>query len=186
MADDLAEFPIVVLEADFPETIGKVGLFDYLMFVGTTGITFTAAVPGRLLEWGPVFSPEVQIAANLRAASTLVQMGLISGETYAFMRQALQLSQADVATMYGIPLITVISWENGTVPVPREYWGCLAYRVCLADGRAMPADFALPPPSFRGRLIRIFPNIPMQNQPQPDAPCPLPVVPCGPPRNPLC
>lgn len=185
MADDLPEFPIVVLEADFPEEIGKVGLYDYLMTVGTTGIVFVAAVPGRLQEWGPVFSAVVQKAANLRAASTLMQMGLINGDTFGFIRQALQLSQADVATLYGVTLATVIAWENNTIVVPLANWACLAYRLSLADGRTLLSEFALNP-DFRARRIRVFPNIPLQSLPQPQSPpCP-PVTPCLPPRNPLC
>jgi len=185
MADDLAQFPIVVLESDYQETIGKIGLYDYLMTVGATGIEFMAAVPGRLQIWGPVFALNVQKAANLRAASTLVQMGLISGDTFAFMRQALGFSQSDIATMYGVTLATVIAWEGNSIPVPRANWACLAYRVCIADGRGMPSDFALNP-DFRARMIRIFPNIPMQAMQQPEGPpCPPLVVPCG-PLNPPC
>jgi len=191
MADDLASFPIVVLENDYPEQVGKIGLFDLLMPVGATGLIFVAAVPGRLYEWGPTFSDPVQKAANLRAASTLVQMGLIRGESFAFLREALRLTQAEVAAMYGVPLLTVQGWENNTIEIPRNTWGCLALRVCVADGRAMLAEYALVM-NFRPRLIRVFPNITMVSQPQPDSPhCPPPQFPllgpnCPPAKDPLC
>lgn len=190
MADDLADFPIVVLEADYPEQVGKVGLFDYLMPVGATGIVFTAAVPGLLREWGPVFSDAVQKAANLRAASTLVQWGLVRGDTFAFLRQALRMTQADVAAIDGVLLATVQGWEDGTIPLPRTAWSCLAFRVSLQDGRSGLDEYATPYPDFRPRLIRVFPNIPMQPMPQqPSTPCPPMPPTCGvipPSLDPLC
>jgi hypothetical protein len=172
MADDLADYPIVVLENDYPEAVGKIGLFDLLMPVGNTGLIFTAAVPGRLYEWGPTFTPLVTKAANLRAASTLVQMGLIRGESVAFMRAALGFTQADLAALYGVPLSTVIGWEDNTLPIPRGTWQCLAFRVCTADGRSLPVDTALTP-SWRPRLIRVFPVVPTPPMPQVSSPaCP--------------
>lgn len=189
VADDLADFPIVVLENDFPEQVGKIGLFDFLMPVGATGLVFTAAVPGRLYQWGPTFTPLVQTAARLRAASTLIQMGLIRGESFEFMRLALGLSQADVAALYNVTLSTVIDWEDNSLPIPLAIWQCFAFRVCLADGRTLPPEQSLTP-SWRPRLIRVFPTIPTPPQPQPTSPpCPpLPpfVTPDCPPRNPLC
>lgn len=194
MADDLADFPIVVLENDYPEQVGKIGLFDYLMPVVPTGIVFVAAVPGRLYKQGPRFTDAVRRASNLRAASTLVQMGLIRGESFAFLRNALGLTQAEVAAIDGVPASIVDDWETNAIPVPRSIWACLAFRVCVADGRTLPPDYALPPPNWRPRKIRVFPNIPTPLMPQdPTPPCdaPPPLVgpdcppPC-PPEPPLC
>lgn len=160
MADDLPDFPIVVLENDFPEQIGKLGLFDFLMPVGSTGIIFIAAVPGVLRVSGVTFSPEVQQAARLRAASQLVHMGLINGDTFGFVRMAIPFTQAEAATRLGVPLATVQAWESGVSPVPRLVWDTLAVEVTRLDGRSLPADRAICPPSFRGRRIRVFPNVP--------------------------
>lgn len=189
MADDLADFPIVVLENDYPEQVGKVGLFDYLMPVGATGLVFVAAVPGTLYLWGPTFTEPVKRAADLRAASTLVQMGLIRGESFAFLRNALRLTQAEVAAIDGVPVSTVEDWENNVIPVPRAIWACLAFRVCSADGRSLPVEYALCPPSWRPRKIRVFPNVPSIPQSQPATPpCPPPLdlvgPDCPPPRGP--
>lgn len=178
MADDLADFPIVVLENDYPEQVGKMGLFDLLMPVGSTGLIFTAAMPGRLYQWGALFSDEVQRVSNLRAATTLIQMGLIRGESVVFIREALRMSQQDMATLYGVPLETVIGWEDNSIPIPLNVWTCLSYRACLADGRTLPADRALSP-DWRARLIRVFPNAPMHSTALGDAQLPCPQPPSG-------
>jgi len=174
VADDLASFPIVVLENDYPEQVGKIGLFDLLMPVGATGLVFTAAMPGRLYEWGPSFTDEVHRVSNLRAATTLIQMGLIRGESVVFIREALRMSQQDMAILYGVTLETVIGWEDNSIPVPLNVWTCLSYRACLGDGRTLPADRALCP-DWRPRLIRVFPQVPMRGIPQTPQPlCPQP------------
>ena len=190
MADDLADLPIVVLENDYPEEVGKVGLFDILMPVGVTGLVFTAAMPGRLYKWGVLFSDEVQRVSNLRAATTLIQMGLIRGESFRFIREALRYSQQEVATLYGVDVPTVMGWEANTIPIPLNVWACLSYRACLADGRVLPADRALDP-NWRPRLIRVFPEMPMVGIPQtttckPTCPQPPPELPgseCYPPSR---
>ncbi len=168
------DFPIVVLEADSPQAIGKVGLFDYLIPVGSPPIVFVAAMAGLLQTWGPIFQPAAIKLANLRAASTLCQWGLISGDIFAFERSSIQLSQQDVATLLNVPLVTVEEWEADEVPVPRLMWQEIAARVCKQDQRSLPPDLqlAMPGPSFRGRTIRIFPNIPMPPQPQQSPGCP--------------
>lgn len=197
MADDLPDFPIVVLEADYPERVGRVGLFDYLMPVGDTGIVFVAAVPGTLYEWGVQFTPEVQQASNLRAASTLAHMGLIRGETFEFLRLSLQLTQADIATAFGVPLATVQGWEDNTIPIPVNSWADLSNQVCEADHRASLTEHA-PCPDFRPRKIRVFPETPMPTQAVTSPPCdpPVPIVgpdcepygrpPCPPDCEPPC
>lgn len=188
MADDLADFPIVVLENDYPEASGKLGLFDLIMPVGGTGLQFVAAMPGILRPWGVEFSAPVRQRAYLKAASTLVQMGLIGGESFAFLRSALELSQADVAALYGVTEPTVVGWEDNSIPIPINVWQCFSYRVCLADGVALPnAAFGT---SFRPRLIRVFPNPPMVSQQQTgdNNPCPpqppWPGAECFPPFKP--
>lgn len=188
MADDLADYPIVVLENDYPEAFGKLGLFDLLMPVGDTGLIFTAAMPGILYVTGPRFTPPVEKAAYLRAASTLIQMGLVRGESFAFLRYALGLTIAEVAALYGVLDVAVQGWEDNTIQIPVNIWSCFAQRVMLADGRVLPANPAICP-SFRSRLIRVFPNAPMvsQSQANPECPCPpadFPGSECyPPPRN---
>ena len=176
MADDLADYPIVVLENDYPEAVGKLGLFDLLMPVGDTGLVFTAAMPGVLQVTGTAsFTPPVEHVAYLRAASTLIQIGLVRGESFAFLRYALQLTVAEVAALYGVADATVQGWEDNSIPIPVSVWNCFSHRVMLADGRILPVHPAICP-SARPRLIRVFPNAPMVSQQQggPPPACPPP------------
>lgn len=169
------DFPIVELEADSPQAVGKVGLFDYVIPVGSTGITFVAAIAGLLQQWGPVFQPAAMYLAHLRAASTLVQWGLISGDVFAFERAALNLSQQDVATILNVPLTTVQEWEADEVQVPRLMWQEIAARVCKADQRSLPPQLQVVMPdngAFRPRTVRIFPNVPQPPQPGSPRGCP--------------
>jgi hypothetical protein len=162
------DFPIVVLEDDSPQQIGKVGLYEYIIPVGSTGITFVAYIAGLLQPWGPVFQPAAMYLANLRAGSTLAQWGLISGDIFAFLRSSINLDQAAVATFLGVPITTVEEWEADEVPVPRLMWQAVAARVCKTDQRSLPPDLQLAMPNngaFRPRQIRIFPNVPMPPQP---------------------
>lgn len=162
---DIAEYPIVVLESDAPEQVGKAGLFDLYMSVGNTGLVFMAAVPGVLFVEGPQFTEPVRRSAELRAATTLVQMGLIRGESFAFIREALRLTQQETADSIGVGAPTLIGWEQNMVGVPINAWTALAQRACLADGRALPSHHALFA-DWRPRVIRIFPNIPMRSAQQ--------------------
>lgn len=184
MSDDLADYPIVILENDFPEAIGKIGLFDFLMPVEDSGLVFTAAVPGRLYEYGPEFTAFVQKYSRLRAASTLVQMGWARGESFTFLRAALELSISDVANIYGVTDIVVMEWESNLVPIPITVWNCFSFRVCLADSRQLPNPIQYYRGNLPARLIRVFPNLPMQGQvqvvdsyPPGNNPCPLPPFP---------
>ena len=169
MADDLADFPIVVLENDAPEEVGKLGLFDLLMPVGNTGLIFKAAVPGVLQRWGVKFSSEVGRAANLRAATTLIHMGLIRGESLVFIREALWLSPQELADSLGVVLSSVAAWESNAAVVPLHAWENLALLACFADGRTLPNHHALCP-DWRPRVIRVFPNIPARGLAQASIP----------------
>lgn len=184
MADDLPDFPIVVLENDHPEQIGKPGLFDFLMPVGSTGIIFVAALRGILQVQGPVFSEADKAAARIRAASTLVHWGIVNGDTFAFIREAIPYTQQEAADRLGVPLLQVQDWESGVEPVPRLVWNTLAEEVVRLDGRHLPPELACPP-NFRGRRIRVFPNVPRkstaQQRPAPGQPGAGGIPGCPPP-----
>jgi hypothetical protein len=174
---ELPDFPIVVLEATSPELVGKPGLFDFYMNVGSSGIVFVAALPGLLREWGAEFASYAIDAAFRRAGSTLAQWGIISGDTFGFLAQAAKLSVADLSARYGVPEVTIQAWINNQTPVDPAVWQCLAYLVCSLDGRNFlpnpPAP--VPAPSLRPRQIRVFPNVPTPSMPQSTTPaCPPP------------
>lgn len=168
MAEEFPQTPIVLLENDYPERIGKLGLFDIQLPVGNTGLRFVAAMPGILYPEPPgvQFSDAVEHAARLRAATTLIQMGLVRGESFAFIRAAIPLTTSEVAAIYGVSDATVQGWEDNSIPIPVNVWECLSYRVCLLDGVQLPSVRGLCGASWRPRVIRVFPNLPIVSQPQ--------------------
>ena len=153
------DFPIIELEADSPQGIGKLGLFDIQMPVGTTGIVFVAAVQGTLQSWGPTFTDIVRNAAYLRAASTLAGMGIATGETMQFLRTAINLSQADLAVKLGEDVPTIQAWESNQSPMLISAWTYLADMICKLDGRSALMDLSLNP-DLRPRVIRIHVTVP--------------------------
>jgi len=162
MADDIADFPIVVLEADFPEKVGKTGLFDLLMPVGNSGVVFTANVPGVLRTYGCEFTPQVEHLSRLRAAAVLVQMGLIRGEAFEFFRLALGETSAQTALRYGVTEPIVLGWEQNVTEIPFEVWRDMTVLVSKAAQVAFPHQ-PIQSQDWRPRLIRVFPILPLQH-----------------------
>lgn len=147
----------------YPVRAGIPIVGDFYMPVGTTGITFVAALQGISSAAGPtIFDPADQDACLIRAASTLSRWGIIDGQFFAFIRQALKMSQADAAAFIGVTVPDVQAWENGTVEIPRDMWIMLADEVCRVDSRPGLVELALAPDK-RPRLIRIFPDIPQKS-----------------------
>jgi hypothetical protein len=132
---------------------------DYYMNVGTTGIRFVAKLPAVLRPWGPQFLPEAIYASWLRAASTMGHMGLVSGQTFQFLRLGGQLTVAQAATVLGVPAGDILLWESEVVDTPSHVWQELSAYVEGLDGRYMWHDFPVAP-DFRPRVIRIFPERP--------------------------
>lgn len=132
------------------------GIYDFEMPIGTTGIVFVAALNGTLGPpgIGPIFTPNLIKASFRRAATSLVHMGLIGGQTFAFIRQAVPMTQAECATFLDLPLGTITDWESGIQPVTRDGWLTLAELICQLDERALTSYLALQP-DFRPRKIRI-------------------------------
>src|SRR5208282_456322 len=73
-------------------------LIDFTMPVGTLGIKFVAGLTGwRESNGTALFFPGAIAAAYRRAASTLAFMMLVNGQTFMFMRQAIDLTTAQAA-----------------------------------------------------------------------------------------
>jgi len=152
-------------------------LIDYTVQVGNTGINFVGAVTGwRESDGSARFIPGAIEAVYRRAASTLAFMSLVNGQTFLFLREAQGLTQAQAATICGVPESEISDWEDGSLPVIITAWQTLADMACKADQRAGITWTAAPPASFRPRTIRIYPDISYPPQPQP--PCPPPCEPC--------
>ena len=147
-------------------------LIDFTMPVGTLGIKFVAGLTGwRESNGTALFVPGAIAAAYRRAASTLAFMMLVNGQTFQFMRQAIDLTTAQAATLCGVSPSEVSDWEDGTLPVPVSCWQAMADAACKADMRAGIVWTALPFVDLRPRVIRIYPDVPLPPQPRP---CPPP------------
>ena len=147
----------------YPVRAGIPVVSDFYMEVGTTGLRFVAALQGVSTASGPTdFPSEATDAAYLRAGSTLARMGMVNGITFAFMRQAIKMSESDAATLLGVLVTDIQAWEAGITPIPMLMWKLLADEVCLRDSRPMASDLAITG-DMRARTIRITPDIPQVN-----------------------
>lgn len=155
----------------YPVRPGMYIVADFYMPVGTTGITFVAALQGLSTAAGPtIFAQSDQDACLVRAASTLARWGIIEGQFFAFIRQALKMSQADAAAFIGgVTVGDIQAWEADTIEIPRDMWVILADEVCRVDSRPGLVDLALNP-DRRPRVIRIFPDIPQKSDTGPGIP----------------
>ncbi len=144
--------------------IGDLRLLDFMMPVGQTGIMFVAGLSGVLTAHGPVFDPLAIAWAYRRAASQIAYMALIDGQTFAFMREAIPLTQAAAAALLGVDFSDLVSWEDRTVPTPPLVWLNLAKEVCVLDHRGPPTTLPFGKPDLRARTIRVFPDIPGVSQ----------------------
>ena len=133
---------------------------DFPMPVGSTGLVFVAALQGTATLAGPPDFPQLaQDAAYLRAATTLARMGIVSGATFAFIRQAIGYTQAEAATFLEVTESDVANWETGITPVPVENWRDLAAEACRLDSRPPLQHLALFT-AIPARTIRITVDIP--------------------------
>lgn len=140
--------------------IGYLKLIDYEVPVGNTGIIFVATLSGGMTPDGVALLEPIQIEwAYHRAASQLAFMGLINGDTFAFLRSSIPMTVADVATLVGYPIGDVQDWEAGVEPVPVPAWQIVADKCCQIDYRPWVTQIPVAP-DFRPRRIRIHPDIP--------------------------
>lgn len=132
---------------------------DYFMPIGTTGVRFVARLDAILRAWGPEFSASDMQRANLRAASTLAQTGMIRGQAFAFMRNGAQLTEAQAAALCGVDVPTLQAWEAETLSLPMTAWKTLAHYVTDLDGRDhYMTTPPCPPENWQHRDIRVYPD----------------------------
>ncbi len=137
-------------------------LIDFSMPVGNTGIVFVAGLTGfRESDGSAQFIPGATAAAYRRAASTLGHMALVNGQTFQFIRLALNMSTSQAATLCGVQESEITDWEDGSTPVPATSWQVMADAAAAADQRQGIMWTALPTVDLRPRTIRIFPDVPM-------------------------
>jgi hypothetical protein len=144
---------------------------DYYMSVGSGGFKFVAALMAYVRPWGPQFPVEFTQRAHLRAASTLAYMAIVRGETFQFIREAVQFTYLDAAAFLGVSVTDIVDWESNLVPIPRSIWDTLAMYVCEKDMRGFTPGLGFNP-DFRARVIRVRIDMPFPSQPFIPSPCP--------------
>jgi YgiT-type zinc finger domain-containing protein len=66
---------------------------------------------------------------ELEAADALGGAGIVSGETFRFMRHALGMTAKDVGVEFDVAAETISRWENEERPLDRLAWATLAAMV---------------------------------------------------------
>ena len=146
--------------------VGDLKLLDYQVTVGSTGITFVAALNGTIDCDGLACISQVQIDWTYhRAASQLAFMGLVRGDIFGFMRQSIPLTVDQAATLVGYTSADVIGWEDLSTPIPVAAWQGMADYCCRLDHRPGVTTATALHPNFRPRLIRIKPDVPSPTSP---------------------
>ena len=152
-------------------------LIDFTMSVGNTGINFVAGLTGwRERDGTALFLPGATDAAYRRAASTLAFMSLVSGQTFAFLRTAQNLTiDAGGDHLRG-------AGDDGHRLGSRgragDHHGVADARRHGVQGRPTGGHHVdgRRAGQLRPRTIRIYPDIPYKAPP----PCPPPCPPCPP------
>jgi hypothetical protein len=149
----------------YPVRAGIPVIADFLMPVGTTGISFVAQLQGISSAAGPSDFPQVaRDASYLRAATTLGRWGIPNGQFFKFIREAIKQTQADTAAFLGVTVPEIQAWENGTVEIPRIMWSLLVDEACRLDHPRPGLDELRIAPDLRPRQIRIHPDIPQVSE----------------------
>lgn len=83
--------------------------------VTVAGVEFVAELPGRRCPacGHSTVSGPAAIRFDLLVAAELVKRGLRSGESFKFMRKALGMKAAEIATAFNVAPETVSRWETG-------------------------------------------------------------------------
>jgi len=142
------------VSSEFPKKV----IADYFMYVGTTGIVFVTGLPAtQFANLVNVFDPTHERIAQWHAASDLADMGIIDGQTFRFMREAIPWSVAETAAFIGVPDSTVNLWESNVQTISRDIWIAMAQQVReRAQDYGPSGPLAFNPPDLRPRTIRIF------------------------------
>ena len=99
--------------------------------VEVAGRKFTGSVPADVcVACGESYVDAVELArVELEAARALADAGIVSGETFRYMRHALGFTARDLAPELGVAFETISRWENEERPLDRLAWATLAAMV---------------------------------------------------------
>jgi putative zinc finger/helix-turn-helix YgiT family protein len=89
--------------------------------ITVAGATFSGKVRAQRCDaCGEVYiAAEDAMRFDLRVARELGSLGAAQGEAFRFMRKAIGMRAADLATLLGVAAETVSRWERGERPVDR-------------------------------------------------------------------
>jgi putative zinc finger/helix-turn-helix YgiT family protein len=133
---------------------------DVPQHVDVGGHRFTGKVAGRkCTRCGEVLldGPAVE-RFELLAAARMAKAGAANGEAFKFMRKAVGLRGADLASLLDVAAETVSRWETGSLPVERRALALLAAIVAeAAVGETETLDRlrALQVPTKLPRVVRL-------------------------------
>ncbi len=96
-----------------------------------SGRVFTGTAPARVCPTcGEKFiAAKDLIALDREVARRIAREGPVDGESFRFMRKALRMKAADLATLLDVTPETVSKWENAKNPVQRAAWMVVAEMV---------------------------------------------------------
>jgi len=99
-------------------------------------VVFVVTVPA-VVRAGSKFSTMADVShAELRVASEVVKLGMVSGAAVRFIRKSLGFTAKQLAELLSRGPETVSHWETGATPVDRLAWAALASLVSERLGEA--------------------------------------------------
>lgn len=100
---------------------GALGATEVPEEITVAGATFSGSIQAQRCDsCGEVYlAAEDAMRFDLRVARELGSRGAATGETFRFMRKAIGMRAADLASLLGVSAETVSRWERGERPVDR-------------------------------------------------------------------
>lgn len=144
------------------------------------GLVFTAELPVRMSQEGPVFHARDLRRFELSVARRLAEMGVATGEAIRFMRKSVGLTIPQVAGLLDVAPEDVRGWESGDAAISRAAFALLG---TMADDALQGTDTARrylealtnPPSQIAGEVSLVIGESDTEApMPRPQAPSPGP------------
>lgn len=107
------------------------------------GIEFVVTdVPALERESKGFVTLDVMLRVEQTISMQLAMYGIVTGESFRYMRKTAGMRASDLATLLDVRAETISDWETGKSPVNRAAWGWLA---ALVAEKAKEGPFATLP-----------------------------------------